>query len=142
MRKAIDLLSRDLAGGMSRRKALWKFITGAGAVGAVGALSAQKAHADSHVTLTCQIFCHTQSQQILSICRTINGNNVAREVICNGIADEFLSDCLAAASRCRSGLCAEFVGINGTFGISPSTYSLFVDGGGGFICVPSGGGVV
>ncbi len=140
MRKAIDLLSKNLASGMSRRKALWHFVTGLGAVGAAGALGGKKAFGSSAVSLQCQIQCNTQSQEILTICHTINGNNVVREVVCNQIAAEFQSDCLTASGHCRSGYCAEFTGVNGTGAIDTATYNLYVGGGGDFTCATPGGG--
>jgi hypothetical protein len=139
MRKAIDQLSKNLAGGMSRRKALWHFVTGLGAVGAAGALTGRRAYASNVVSLECQILCNTQQQEILTICYNINGNTVLREVICSGIADEFLSGCLEASSHCRSGSCAEFTGVNSTGVIDTASYSLFVGGGGDFVCAGSGG---
>jgi len=138
MRKSIDLLSRDLAGGMSRRKALWRFMSGLATVGTAGVLGSRQAKAASVASLQCQIFCNTQSQALLKICRTIAGNNVAREAACNLVATEFLAACVAASGKCRSGLCAEFAGINGSIGIDAASYSLFVDGGGDFICAPPG----
>ena len=140
MSKAIDTLSKNLASGMSRRKALWQFITGLGAVGAVGVLGAKKAKASQAVSLACQIFCNTQAQEILTICHSINGNNVIREVVCNAIVSEFQAACLQASSHCRSGFCAAFVGSSeDSAGITGASYTSFVDGEGDFICVPATG---
>ena len=140
MRKAIDQLSKNLANGMSRRKALWQFVSGLGAVGAAGALSGKKAYASSTVSLQCQIMCNTQAQEILTICHNINGNNVVREVVCQGISDEFLSACLQASGHCRSGFCAEFTGVNGTAALDTASYNLFISGGGDFVCAAPGSG--
>jgi hypothetical protein len=138
MQKSIDLLSKNLASGMSRRKAFWQFITGLGAVGALGSLGAKKASAASNVNLLCTIGCSTQAQEITKVCRAVAGNNVVREIACNAIATEFQNACLQASSRCRSGFCAEFVGVNGTSGITTASFNLFESGGGDFTCIPPG----
>ncbi|HTX37103.1 MAG TPA: hypothetical protein VME43_18870 [Bryobacteraceae bacterium] len=140
MSKAIETLSKNLASGMSRRKALWHFVSGLGAVGAVASLGAKKAKASQAVSLACQIFCNTQAQEILTICHQVNGNNVVREVICNGIVAEFQAACLAASARCRSGFCAEFVGVSDDSTITTASYTDYIDGEGDFTCVPAEGG--
>jgi len=141
MQKSIDLLTKNLASGMSRRKAFWQFITGLGAVGALGSLGAKKAKAASNVNLMCTIMCSTQAQEITTVCRAVSGNNVVREIACSAIASEFESACITASSRCRSGFCAEFVGVNGSSGITAASFSLFESGGGDFTCAPPGLGV-
>src|ERR1700722_15341424 len=108
MQKSIDLLSKNLASGMSRRKAFWQFITGLGAVGALGTLGGKKANAASNTNLLCTIMCNTQAQENTPVCRAGAGKNVVREIACNAIAAEFQTACLAASSRCRSGFCAEY----------------------------------
>ena len=52
MSKKIEELSKNLAGGMSRRRALWRFVTGVGAVGGVGLLASKKAKAGTAVVET------------------------------------------------------------------------------------------
>ena len=42
MRKSLDQLARNLASGMSRRKAIWQFV---GGLGVVAALTGRKAYA-------------------------------------------------------------------------------------------------
>ena len=42
MSKSLDQLARNLASGMSRRKALWQFVSG---LGVVAALTGRKAYA-------------------------------------------------------------------------------------------------
>ncbi len=140
MSKAIEKLSKNLASGMSRRKALWHFVSGLGAVGAVATLGTKKAKASQAVSLACQIFCNTQAQEIGTICHNINGNNVARELICSEIETEFQADCLAASARCRSGFCAEFVGTSDDSTITTASYTSFIDDEGDFTCVPAEGG--
>ena len=46
MSKAIEELSKNLASGMSRRRALWRFAAGLGAVGGLGLLAQKKASAN------------------------------------------------------------------------------------------------
>jgi hypothetical protein len=138
MSKSIDQLSKNLASGMSRRKALWQFVTGLGAVGAVGVLGAKKGKAAT-TSLECQIFCNTQAQEILTICRSINGNNVVREIICNEVVSEFQAACVTASAYCRPGFCAELVGPSDEAGITTASYSSFVDDEGDFTCVPASG---
>ena len=45
MSKTVEQLSKDLAQGMSRRRALWKFVIGIGAVGGLGLLASKKSSA-------------------------------------------------------------------------------------------------
>jgi len=136
MSKAIDKLSKDLANGVSRRKAMWNFVTGLGAVGAASLFSAKKAKGAAVTSLLCQIFCNTQGKELLTICRSVYGNNVARETICNLIETEFLAGCVAFSAHCRSGFCAEFVGVSDERGVTPATFQAFQEGEGGWICVP------
>jgi hypothetical protein len=82
MSKSLDQLARNLASGMSRRKAIWQFVSG---LGVVAALSGSKAYAGS-VDL-CNGFCERQ-------------------------ADIFREQCLRASSLCGSSCCAEFTPIN------------------------------
>jgi len=140
MSKSIDKLSKDLANGVSRRKALWGFVTGLGAVGAIGAFGAKKAKAASNVNLMCEISCTTQAQDLTKACRAFYGNNVVREVVCNGIASTYSAACLAFSAHCRSGFCAEFIGFSGSdpsAATSAALYSSYIEDESGFVCVPS-----
>ena len=94
MSKSLDQLARNLAGGMSRRKAIWQFVSG---LGVVAALTGRKAYADDldQHERRCRDFCHEQ-------------------------AETFKELCLRASRRCPGGRCAEFtlihlleVGVNG-----------------------------
>ena len=139
MSKSIDKLSRDLASGVSRRKALWGFVTGLGAVGAIGAFGAKKAKAASNVNLLCEISCTTQAQDLTKACRAFYGNNVVREVVCNGVAAVYSQACLAFSAHCRSGFCAEFIGFSGVSApgaTSAALYSAYISDESGFVCAP------
>jgi len=139
MSKSIEKLSRDLASGVSRRKALWGFVTGLGAVGAIGAFGAKKANAASNVNLLCQISCNTQAQDLTKACRAFYGNNVVREVVCNGVAAVYSQACLAFSAHCRSGFCAEFIGFSGRDTASATSAALFESwesDESSFVCVP------
>ena len=56
MSKSLDQLARNLASGMSRRKALWQFVSG---LGVVAALTGRKAYARSPF---CEEFCAAQAE--------------------------------------------------------------------------------
>ena len=84
MSKKLDQLSRNLASGMSRRKAFWSFITGLGAAGTF----AGTAFADGHDG-GCDDFCEAQ-------------------------ADAFRRVCMAAARSCTvKGTCPQVLSFNG-----------------------------
>jgi hypothetical protein len=53
MSKSLDQLAKDLAGGVSRRKAIWQFVSG---LGVVAAFTGRKAFAGSR---NCQVTCHS-----------------------------------------------------------------------------------
>jgi hypothetical protein len=81
MKEIVDRLSKDIAQGVSRRKALWMFLAG---TGVLGAFARQKASATPiPPTVLCSESCDRQ-------------------------ALAFLSLCLAASENCPSGYCAEF----------------------------------
>jgi len=100
MSKALDQLAKNLASGMSRRKAFWSFL---GGVGAIGALGSSKALAHGREE-SCGEFCAQQ-------------------------AEIFLGLCIEASRSCGSGSCAEFtmisfnggggIGFNGSFNGGP-----------------------
>jgi hypothetical protein len=102
MSKSLDQLARNLAGGMSRRKALWQFVSG---LSVVGFLTARKASAYGFGD-SCADYCQTQ-------------------------ADFFKSMCMEASQSCCRGYCAEVstLSINGGYGIS-SRPALGINGGG------------
>jgi hypothetical protein len=104
MKEMVDRLSRDLASGISRRKALWMFIAGSGVV---GAFAGQKASAES---LPSKILC---------------AESCARQ------AEAFMQLCIEASAGCPNGYCAEFtmlpIKVNGT-NIIVNTTHLSVNG--------------
>lgn len=76
MSKQIEQLSKDLAGGMSRRRAFWRFFGGIG--GALLAGKAASARGD-----ICVEFCHRQ-----------------------GVTGQEFGLCVAASAQCPPGWCA------------------------------------
>jgi hypothetical protein len=96
MKEIVDRLSKDMALGMSRRKALWMFLAGSVGLGAFASKKASAAPASSK--LVCAESCALQ-------------------------AEAFLALCIAASENCPNGYCAEFtllklnatvLGINGS----------------------------
>lgn len=61
MKQALNQLSKNLARGMSRRRAFWQFIT---SLGVVGELTGRKAMADGG----CGDFCQQQAQMFQTMC--------------------------------------------------------------------------
>jgi hypothetical protein len=109
MSQSLDRLARDLAAGVSRRKALWRFVSG---LGVLGVLSQRKASAIVIEPFPgpCQSFCEQQAQF-------------------------FVAMCMAASTGCPEGYCAELtpsiingVGINNTLAVNGGP-------GGNFVCV-------
>jgi hypothetical protein len=92
---------------MSRRKALWQFVSG---LGVVAALTGRKAFAHDHKH-HCHEFCEEQ-------------------------AEIFKHLCIEASELCGPGCCAEFtlIGFNGTIAISDVT-TVGINGS-PFVCVP------
>lgn len=90
MSKSLDILAKNLASGMSRRKAIWQFF---GSLGVVAAFTGRKAYAGSPAQ--CGEFCEAQA-------------NIFRDL------------CIEASTLCRSGSCAEIslIGFNGSRTIS------------------------
>jgi hypothetical protein len=81
MKEIVDRLSREMALGVSRRKALWMFLAGAGVWGVFGG---KKASASSLApSLLCVESCALQ-------------------------AEAFLQLCITASEKCPRGYCAEF----------------------------------
>jgi len=139
MNESLDLLSKNLASGMSRRKALWQFVSG---LGALGLLTGRKAKADTG--LVCEIWCNTQKTLFLNACLNVQASNVERAVICNAAATLFLSACITNSDKCKVGKCAEFEegGLNDTnSAFTKSTiYTSFVEEEGDWVCVSVTGG--
>lgn len=110
MSDKLQTLSKNLAGGMSRRRAFWQFLTG---VGVVGALTGRKAQANSGIGGfgACSEFCSLQAQAFIALC-------------------------LTASASCKSGSCAEITLIKS--GPAPAGVSFNGSGGSPFICVPTG----
>ena len=77
MSEKLETLSRDLASGMSRRRAFWQFVTG---LGVIGALTGRKAKAAQNIA--CYDFCGAQAQILMNLC-------------------------LSASNSCKPGTCAE-----------------------------------
>ena len=87
MSKRIDELSKDLASGMSRRKALWRFLAGTGAAVVAGRLA--KADNGNNV---CVAFCRAQ-----------------------GFEGSDFGHCVSASAHCPPGSCARFDVNGGAF---------------------------
>ena len=68
MSNALDQLARNLAGGMSRRKALWQFIT---SLGVVAAFTGRKTYANDN-RHRCRHFCEEQARQLFEACVEIS----------------------------------------------------------------------
>jgi hypothetical protein len=79
MGKQLDELSKDLAGGMSRRAAFWRFFAGLGGLLFVG----RKASADGNGNDVCVDFCRFQ-----------------------GLTGSEFGQCVAASAHCPPGECA------------------------------------
>ncbi len=106
MSKSLDQLARNLASGMSRRKALWQFVSG---LGVVAALTGRKAYANSPF---CAEFCAVQAEIFYGLCLEASLN-------CGpGCCAEFT-----------------LVGFNSTFPIGVTLNSTTINSG-PFICVP------
>jgi len=137
MNEPMDVLSKNLASGMSRRNALWRFVAG---LGAVGVLTGRKAKADTG--LVCEIWCNTQKTLFLNLCLQAHASNVERQVICNAATTVFYSACIANSDRCPVGRCAEYE-ISEPDGIAApttSTYEVFEEDEGDWVCVSVTGG--
>ena len=63
MSRSLDQLARNLASGMSRRKALWQFVSG---LGVVAALTGPKAYAHDHER--CRDYCREQAEYLEHLC--------------------------------------------------------------------------
>lgn len=111
MSKSLDQLARNLASGMSRRKALWQFVSG---LGVVAALTGRKAYARSPF---CAGFCAAQAEIFYGLC-------LEASLCCGrGSCAEF-----------------SLIGFNGVIGIDAAgPKSALSFNGGPWICVPCGG---
>jgi len=88
MSKQIEELSRNLAGGMSRRRAFWRFFAGVG--GAL--LGGKAATARNEGNSICVDFCRNYA---------LNGKE--------GLSGEEFGRCVAASTRCPPGHCAVMI---------------------------------
>jgi hypothetical protein len=93
MKESMDQLARNLAAGVSRRKALWQFLSG---LGAVTVLTGRKANALGISVpgpqQNCSIFCTLQAENFntvcvaaSAICTKLHGNGYCAELTCSGI---------------------------------------------------------
>ena len=85
MNDIVDRLSKDMALGLSRRKALWMFLAGSVGLGAFAGKKASASPAPSK--LICAESCALQ-------------------------AEAFLQLCIVASENCPKGYCAEFTLLN------------------------------
>jgi hypothetical protein len=106
MSKSIDQLARNLAGGMSRRKAIWQFFSG---LGVVAAVTGSKTYAVAF-NGGCANYCEAQ-------------------------ADIFRNLCMEASQTCCSGYCADISVSISENPVIPSTHGpLVVNSGGHGVC--------
>jgi hypothetical protein len=111
MSKPLDQLARNLASGMSRRKALWQFVSG---LGVVAALTGRKAYAKSPF---CAEFCAVQAEIFYGLC-------LEASLCCGpGCCAEFSLITLNSTTVFAATGTKSTIGING----------------GPWICVPCGG---
>jgi hypothetical protein len=113
MRESLDQLAKNLNGGVSRRKALWQFITG---LGAAGVLTGRKAAAATPPVNVCVAFCDLQATNFYNVC-------MAASVICGSLHN--------------SGYCAELTCVGQS---KPVDTTIIINGSdefGTFTCVPT-----
>jgi hypothetical protein len=83
MSKKLEQLSRNLANGMSRRKAFWSFVTGIGAAGTLAGTAFGDDHFDD-----CEDYCEAQAQTFQRICmaaaRSCSGDHCPQVINFNG----------------------------------------------------------
>jgi hypothetical protein len=107
MTERIDDFSRKLASGMSRRKAFWQLLTGAGGL---ALLTTQKASADS---VGCPSFCFQQASYAYSQC-----SEDLQEVdpaipfiqifgLCLGAYGQIYQFCLTQSATCPAKMCTQ-----------------------------------
>jgi hypothetical protein len=91
MKESMDQLARNLAGGVLRRKALWQFLSGLGAVTALTGRKASAATTGSPQN-NCSIFCTLQATNFntvcvaaSAICSRSHGPEYCAELTCSGI---------------------------------------------------------
>jgi len=140
MRKEIDILSKNLASGMSRRKALLNFLAGFGAVGALGVLTSKKARANG-VEYICEDICATKMQLILTCCNEAVANSNPKQLVCNVVATDYYDACIASAAHCPDGTCPGFQIAGKDPGVGCAAFDAFIVGAGGFVCIPVLGGI-
>lgn len=93
MSKRLEELSMDLASGMSRRKALWRFLGGAGA-----AVLAGKAKASGN-------------NVCVAHCKQVEAELRAHANL--DVPPDYLGQCVAASAHCPPGHCALLFPTNG-----------------------------
>jgi hypothetical protein len=74
MKEIVDRLSRDLALGVSRRKALWMFLAGSTTLGAFGSRKASASSLSLPQEPPCTDFCLQQAEQFLNLCTSSSAN--------------------------------------------------------------------
>ena len=102
----IDNFSRNLASGMSRRKAFWQLLAGAGGL---GLLATQKASANA---AGCPAFCFQQASVAYNDCiedsLEVTPPIPFGTILIGCLAGYSLinSECMAFSTTCKSGFCA------------------------------------
>ena len=112
MSKGLDELSKDLASGMSRRKALWRFFAGAGAALGAGLLGGKRVQAQGNNT--CVVICKA----------------IAQLQFFSNQPPNFVGECVSASAHCPPGECAEPIFVNGGGGPVVSGWVCFTPYGG------------
>ncbi len=115
MSESIDKLAKNLAGGMSRRKAILQFI---GGLGFLAAFTGRKAYAGTFSQ--CDAFCEGQAFLYFEHCMksqpAVQQASTDPEFYCETQALIFVDLCIAASANCKNGSCAQMnqVGFNST----------------------------
>ena len=112
MQKHFDEFSRKLAGGVSRRRALWQTLTGAGGLGLLASTNAAATPTSRTFDPSCPGSCFQQSniaftacvEDVLVKCPSTPFGAVIG--ICIGVQTALYQKCLTASLCCPPGLCA------------------------------------
>ena len=88
MSKAIEELSKNLAAGVSRRRALWRFATGIGAVAGLGFLTRGKAKAQPN-----PFYCFQEMEEEYQCC--LSSGDRAND--CLVAAETVYQECISGA---------------------------------------------
>src|ERR1700736_6144270 len=104
MSERLDSFSRKLATGVSRRKAFWQLLTGAGGLGALALVTTQKASADS---AACPAMCFQQATLAYTDCveDTVGDDPMAAFSICLPIEMLAYQQCVSFSASCAKGEC-------------------------------------